>query len=75
MNFQEFIYSKGVTQTQLGDAIGRCRAHVSLWATGESFPRPKSINKIVQGFAKLGIAVTYDEVYASLLTTKREKGE
>ena len=73
MNFQEFIRSKGITQTQLGDAMGCGRANVSLWATGEVFPTPKSINNIVEGFAKLGITVTYEDVFTAVLTTKREK--
>lgn len=73
MTFQEFIRSKGITQTQLGDAIGCGRANISLWGTGENFPRPASIEKIVEGFATLGIEVTYEEVFRSLLYTKREK--
>ena len=73
MNFQEFIRSKGITQTQLADAMGCVRANVSLWATGECFPTPKSINNIVEGFASLGIEVTYDDVFRALLYTKREK--
>lgn len=73
MNFQEFIRSKGITQTQLADAMGCGRAHVSKWATGECFPNPTSINNIVEGFANMGIEVTYDDVFRSLLNTKREK--
>lgn len=73
MNFQEFIRSKGITQTQLGEAMGCGKANVSLWATGESFPTPTSINKIVDGFAALGITVTYEDVFTAVLTTKREK--
>lgn len=75
MNFQEFIRSKGITQTQLGDAMGCGRANISLWATGEVFPTPKSIENIIKGFAALGITVTYDEVFQALLCTKREKNE
>ena len=74
MNFQEFIRSKGITQTQLGDAMGCGRANVSLWATGEVFPTPKSINNMVDGFASMGKTVTYDELFAALLNTKRERG-
>ena len=73
MTFQEFIRSKGITQTQLGDAMGCGRANISLWGTGENFPRPASIENIVKGFASLGIEVTYEEVFRSLLYTKREK--
>lgn len=73
MNFQEFIRSKGITQTQLGEAMGCGKANVSLWATGEVFPTPKSINNIVEGFAALGITVTYEDVFTAVLTTKREK--
>ena len=73
MNFQEFIRSKGITQTQLADAMGCGRANISLWATGEVFPTPTSINNIVEGFANLGITVTYEDVFTAVLTTKREK--
>ena len=73
MNFKKFIRSKGITQTQLGDAMGCGKANVSLWATGEVFPTPTSINNIVEGFAKLGIKTTYDEVFATLLITEKEK--
>lgn len=74
MNFQEFIRSKGITQTQLADAMGRGRANISLWATGEVFPTPTSINNMVDGFASIGKTVTYDELFAALLNTKRERG-
>ena len=73
MNFQEFIRSKGITQTQLADAMGCGRASVSLWATGEAFPTPTSINNIVDGFESIGIKATYEEVFTAVLTTKREK--
>ena len=73
MNFQEFIRSKGITQTQLADAMGCGRANISLWATGEVFPTPTSIKNIVDGFAALGITVTYEDVFTAVLTTKREK--
>ena len=73
MTFQEFIRSKGITQTQLGDAMGVNRANISLWGTGENFPRPASIENIIKGFANLGIEVTYDEVFQALLYTKRER--
>lgn len=73
MNFQEFIRSKGITQTQLAEAMGCGRAHISKWAQGEVFPTPTSINNIIDGFASLGITVTYDDVFLVLLTTKREK--
>lgn len=73
MNFHEFIRSKGITQTQLADAMGCGRAHISKWATGECFPTPTSINNIINGFASIGITVTYDDVYAVMLTTKKEK--
>ena len=73
MNFQEFIRSKGITQTQLADAMGCGRANVSLWATGEVFPNPSSVENIIKGFAVQGITVTYDEVFAALLYTKRER--
>lgn len=73
MNFQEFIRSKGLTQTQLADAMGFHRAHISKWATGEVLPHPNSINNIVEGFASLGIKVTYEEVFAALLVTKKQK--
>lgn len=74
MNFQEFIRSKGITQTQLADAMGCGRANISLWATGEVFPTPTSINNMVDGFASMGKTVTYDELFAALLNTKRERG-
>ncbi len=74
MNFQEFIRSKGITQTQLADAMGCGRANISLWATGEVFPTPTSINNMVDGFASIGKTVTYDELFAALLNTKRERG-
>ena len=74
MNFQEFIRSKGITQTQLADAMGCGRANVSLWATGEVFPTPTSINNIVDGFAATGTDVSYEDVFNALLQTKREKG-
>ena len=74
MNFQEFIRSKGITQTQLAEAMGCGRANISLWATGEVFPTPKSINNMVDGFATAGVTVTYDDIYAALLITKRERG-
>ena len=74
MNFQEFVHSKGITQMQLAESMGCTRAHISLWATGENFPTPKSINKMVDGFAKLDKEVTYDDLYISLLQTKKEKG-
>ena len=74
MNFQEFIRSKGITQTQLADAMGCGRANVSLWATGEVFPTPTSINNIVDGFAATGADVSYEDVFNALLQTKREKG-
>lgn len=74
MNFQEFIRSKGITQTQLADAMGCGRANISLWATGEVFPTPTSINNMVDGFASMGKTVTYDEIFAALLNTKRERG-
>lgn len=73
MNFGEFIRSKGLTQTKLADAMSCTRAHISLWATGEVFPLPSSIENIINGFAVCGVEVTYDEVYQSLLVTKREK--
>ena len=75
MNFHEFIRSKGITQSQLADAMGYGRAHISKWATGECFPNPTSIKNIIEGFAYIGITVTYDDVYAVLLNTKREKKE
>lgn len=75
MNFSEFVRSKGITQTQLADAMGLCRGAVSKWATGEVFPLPESINNICKGFAVHGITVTYDEAYQALLQTKREKQE
>ena len=74
MNFSEFIRSKGLTQTQLAEAMGCGRANISLWATGEVFPTPTSINNIVDGFASMGKTVTYDEIFAALLNTKRERG-
>ena len=74
MNFQEFIRSKGITQTQLAEAMGCGRANISLWATGEVFPTPTSINNMVDGFSKLDKKVTYDELFAALLITKRERG-
>lgn len=74
MNFQEFIRSKGITQTQLADAMGCGRANISLWATGEVFPTPTSINNMVDAFASIGKTVTYDELFAALLNTKRERG-
>ena len=52
MNFKKFIRSKGLTQEKLADAMGCGRANISLWATGEVFPTPTSINNIVEGFAK-----------------------
>jgi transcriptional regulator with XRE-family HTH domain len=73
MNFKKFIRSKGLTQEKLADAMGCGRANISLWATGEVFPTPTSINNIVEGFAKLGIKTTYDEVFATLLITEKEK--
>ena len=73
MNFQEFVRSKGITQTQLADAMGCSRANISLWSTGEVFPIPTSVENIIKGFAALGITVTYDEVFQALLYTKREK--
>ena len=73
MNFQEFIRSKGITQMQLADAMGCCRAHITKWTRGEVFPTPTSINNIVEGFAALGITVTYEDVFTAVLTTKREK--
>ena len=73
MTFQEFIRSKGITQTQLADAMKLNHSNISGWGTGEYFPRPASIEKIVEGFATLGIEVTYEEVFRSLLYTKREK--
>lgn len=75
MNFQEFIRSKGITQSQLADAMGCGRANISLWATGEVFPTPTSINNMVDGFATFGKNVTYDELFTALLQTKREKQE
>ena len=75
MNFHEFIRSKGITQTQLADAMGCVRANVSLWATGTIFPTPASIENIIKGFAELEITVTYDEVFQALLCTKREKND
>ena len=74
MNFQEFIRSKGITQSQLADAMGCGRANVSLWATGEVFPTPTSINNIVDGFAAVGAEVSYEDVFNAVLQTKREKG-
>jgi transcriptional regulator with XRE-family HTH domain len=74
MNFQEFVRSKGITQTQLAEAMGCGRANISLWATGEVFPTPTSINNMVDGFGKLDKKVTYDELFAALLITKREMG-
>lgn len=74
MNFQEFVRSKGITQTQLAEAMGCGRANISLWATGEVFPTPTSINNMVDGFASMGKTVTYDEIFAALLNTKRERG-
>lgn len=73
MNFREFVRSKGITQTQLAESMGLGRASVSLWATGEVFPTPTSINNMIEGFASLGITVTYDDIFAAVLTTKREK--
>jgi transcriptional regulator with XRE-family HTH domain len=73
MTFFEFIRSKGITQTQLADAMGCGRANISLWSTGEVFPTPSSIENIIKGFASLNIEVTYDEVFQALLYTKREK--
>ncbi len=73
MTFFEFVRSKGITQTQLGDAIGCGRANISLWSTGAVFPNPSSIENIIKGFASLGIEVTYDEVFQALLYTKRER--
>jgi transcriptional regulator with XRE-family HTH domain len=73
MNFNEFIRSKGLTQAKLAEAMNCSRANISLWATGEVFPMPDSINNMIAGFASLGIVVTYDEIYRSLLVTKREK--
>ena len=75
MNFQEFVRSKGITQTQLADGMGCGRANISLWATGEVFPTPTSIENIIKGFAVHNVVVTYDEVFASLLQTKREKSD
>ena len=75
MNFQEFIRSKGITQTQLADAMECSRANISLWATGEIFPTPTSIENIIKGFAVKGITVTYDELFQALLQTKRERKE
>jgi transcriptional regulator with XRE-family HTH domain len=73
MNFQEFVRSKGITQTQLGDAMGCGRANISKWATGECFPNPSSIRNMIEGFAAFGIEVTYDEIFQALLWTKRER--
>ena len=73
MNFNEMVRSKGITQKKLAEAMGLTRAAVSVWATGEVFPLPASIENIIKGFAALEITVTYDEVFQSLLCTKREK--
>jgi transcriptional regulator with XRE-family HTH domain len=75
MTFFEFIRSKGITQTQLADAMGCGRANISLWSTGETFPTPSSIANIIKGFASLGIEVTYDEVFQALLYTKRKRSK
>lgn len=74
MNFTEFVRSKGITQTQLASAMGCGKANVSLWATGETFPMPKSINNMIKGFASLGITVTYEEIFSAVMATKRENG-
>jgi transcriptional regulator with XRE-family HTH domain len=74
MTFKEFVWSKGITQTQLADAMGYGRAHISKWANGDNFPTPKSINKMVDGFARLGKSVTYDELFAVFTQAEKEKG-
>ena len=73
MNFRELIESKGITPNQLADAIGCSRTNVKLWVLGDSFPKPESVKKIVKGFAVMGIEVTHEEVFRSLLYTRREK--
>lgn len=73
MTFQEFIRSKGITQTQLAEAMKLNLSNISGWGVGKNFPRPSSIENIIKGFASLGIEVTYDEVFQALLYTKRER--
>ena len=74
MTFKEFVWSKGITQTQLADAMGYGRAHISKWANGDNLPTPTSMNNIVDGFSKLGITVTYEELFAMFMQAKKQKG-
>jgi transcriptional regulator with XRE-family HTH domain len=71
MTFQELITSKGITQTQLAKAMGCGKNSVNAWCTGKTFPNPPSVDKIVEGFAVLGIKVERVQVFQSLLYTKR----
>lgn len=74
MTFKEFVWQKGITQTQLADAMGYDTGHISKWSKGKVMPTPASINDIVDGFSKLGITVTYEELFAMFMQAKKQKG-
>ncbi len=75
MTFQELLIFNGITQTQLAKAMGCGKNSVNAWCTGKTFPNPPSVDKIVEGFAVLGINIDRDKVFQSLLWTKRERRE
>ena len=53
----------GVTQSAMGDGIGVSQANVSNYERGQAMP-PHVAAKLIAYAASLGVALTYDEIYA-----------
>jgi putative transcriptional regulator len=54
----------GVTQTEMGDAIGVTQGNVSNYERGQAMP-PHVAGRLIAFAATRGVTLTYDEIYAS----------
>lgn len=56
---------KGMSQSDLAQALGTTQVTVSAWETGRSTPRPPMMQKIADYFG-----VSKDDIFLELLTTQ-----
>lgn len=73
MNGNEYLESKGITQSMLARKMNCTRANVSLWFSGASSPTPRSIERIAQAMTVLGAEnVTEASVSLALMRSREE---
>jgi len=48
MNMRRIMYERGVTQTELAQALGYSKQSVSQWMNGQFLPRMNKIDKICE---------------------------